>query len=168
MSLHPEPIGEIPPETVRVACAAFPRSTVATRLRDEFGGLYRDEDFRQFYPSLGQPGLPSWRLTLVTLLQFLEHLSDRQAADAVRARIGWKYALGLGLTGPGFHLSVLTEFRARLVAGGAVSRRPHSRHPRAYEGLLSVRSQPRQLNSGSPGPPCLRRVQHPSYGVSPS
>ena len=119
MSLRPEPIGEIPPETVRVARAAFPKGTVATRLRDEFGGLYRDEDFRQLYPGLGQPGLPAWRLASVTVLQFLENLSDRQAADAVRARIDWKYALGLELTDPGFHFSVLAEFRARLVAGKA-------------------------------------------------
>ena len=53
------------------------------------------------------------------MFQFLEQLSDRQAADAVRGRIDWKYALGLELTDPGFHFSVLTEFRARLVAGGA-------------------------------------------------
>jgi transposase len=119
MSLHPEPIDEIPLETVRVARAAFPKGTVATRLRDEFSGLYHDEDFRQFYPGLGQPGLSPWRLALVTVLQFLENLSDRQAADAVRARIDWKYALGLELTDPGFHFSVLSEFRARLVAGKA-------------------------------------------------
>jgi transposase len=119
MSLHPEPIGEIPPETARIARAAFPRGTVATRLHDEFSGLYRDEDFRRLYSNLGQPGLAPWRLALVTVFQFLEHLSDRQAADAVRARIDWKYALGLELTDPGFHFSVLTEFRARLVAGQA-------------------------------------------------
>ena len=58
-------------------------------------------------------------MALVTVFQFLEHLSDRQAADAVRARIDWKYALGLELTDPGFHFSVLAEFRARLVAGQA-------------------------------------------------
>src|SRR5215213_9185888 len=119
MCLHPEPIGEIPPETVRVARAAFPKGTVVMRLRDEFSELYRDEDFSRFYPIRGQPGLAPWRLALVTVLQFLEHLSDRQAADAVRARIDWKYAPGLELTDPGFHFSVLTEFRARLVAGRA-------------------------------------------------
>lgn len=58
-------------------------------------------------------------MALITIFQFLENLSDRQAADAVRARIDWKYALGLDLTDAGFHFSVLTEFRARLVAGGA-------------------------------------------------
>ncbi len=119
MSLHPEPIGEVPAETARVACAAFSKGTVVTRLRDEFSALYEDEDFRKLYPARGQPGLAPWRLALVTVFQFLEHLSDRQAADAVRARIDWKYALGLELTDPGFHFSVLTEFRARLVAGGA-------------------------------------------------
>jgi IS5 family transposase len=55
---------------------------------------------------------------LVTVLQFLEGLSDRQAAEAVRARIDWKYALSLELGDPGFDFSVLCEFRARLVAGG--------------------------------------------------
>jgi transposase len=119
MSLRPEPVGEIPAETARVARAAFPKGTVVTRLRDAFDALYEDEDFRSLYPARGQPGLTPWRLALVTVFQFLEHLSDRQAADAVRARIDWKYALGLELTDPGFHFSVLGEFRARLVAGGA-------------------------------------------------
>ena len=119
MSLHPSPIGQIPGETQRVAHAAFPRGTVVTRLRDEFSELYCDEDFQALYPRRGQPGLAPWRLALVTVLQFLEHLSDRQAADAVRSRIDWKYALGLELGDPGFHFSVLTEFRARLLAGQA-------------------------------------------------
>ena len=119
MSLNPEPIGAIPAETVRVACAACPKGTLITRLRDEFSALYQDETFRELYPTRGQPGLAPWRLALVTVFQFLEHLSDRQAADAVRTRIDWKYALGLELTDPGFHFSVLSEFRARLVAGGA-------------------------------------------------
>src|SRR3954470_1626237 len=122
MSLRLGPIGDIPGETVRVARAAFPKGTVVMRLRDEFSALYQDEDFRNLYPTRGQPALPAWRLALITVFQFLEHLSDRQAADAVRGRIDWKYALGLDLTDSGFHFSVLTEFRARLVAGGAEHR----------------------------------------------
>ena len=55
----------------------------------------------------------------MTLLQFAENLSDRRAADAVRGRIDWKYLLGLELTDPGFDASVLSEFRGRLVTGGA-------------------------------------------------
>ncbi len=71
MSLHPEPIGPIPAETARVAHAAFPKSTVVMRLRDEFSVLYQDEDFRPLYPARGQPGLAPWRLALVTVFQFL-------------------------------------------------------------------------------------------------
>src|SRR5918912_3455382 len=119
MSLHPEPIGAIPAETARVARAAFPKRTVVMRLREEFDVLYEDADFAALYPGQGQPALAPWRLALVTVFQFLGHLSDRQAADAVRARIDWKYALGLDLADPGFHFSVLAEFRARLVAGKA-------------------------------------------------
>jgi transposase len=119
MSLHPGPIDTIPTETARIARAAFPKSTVIMRLRDEFSALYSDADFAAFYPSQGQPGLAPWRLALVTVFQFLEQLSDRQAADAVRAQIDWKYALGLELADPGFHFSVLAEFRQRLVGGGA-------------------------------------------------
>jgi transposase len=119
MSLHPKPIGEIPAETARVARAAFPKGSLVTRLRDEFSVIYQDEDFGRLYSDRGQPALAPWRLALVTVFQFLENLSDRQAADAVRARIDWKYALGLELTDSGFHFSVLTEFRARLVAGNA-------------------------------------------------
>jgi transposase len=62
---------------------------------------------------------PAFRLALITVLQFLEELPDRQAADAVRGRIDWKYALGLELTDPGFDATVLCEFRKRLVEGGA-------------------------------------------------
>lgn len=102
MSLQPQRIGDVPAETARIAALAFPRGTVATRLRDEFADLYRDEDFAALYSRRGQPGLAPWRLALVTVLQYLENLSDREAAEAVRARIDWKYALGLELTNPGF------------------------------------------------------------------
>src|SRR3954467_9423208 len=119
MSLKPTPISPIPPETMRVACLAFPKGSVAIRLRDEFSSLYQDEDFQTLFSRYGQPGLAPWRLALVTVLQYLENLSDREAAEAVRARIDWKYALGLELTDPGFHFSALSEFRARLVAGDA-------------------------------------------------
>src|SRR4051812_2841573 len=75
-------------------------------------------DFADLYPRRGQPALPPWRLALVTVMQFAEDLSDRQAADAVRGRIDWKYALGLELDDPGFNFSVLSEFRGRLTTGG--------------------------------------------------
>lgn len=61
MSLRPEPIGEVPAETLRVAGAAFPKGTVITRLRDEFSTMSKDADFRALYPTRGQPSLPPWR-----------------------------------------------------------------------------------------------------------
>lgn len=119
MSLKPAPIEPVPEQTARIARAAFPAGNAYLTLRDELGTLYRDEDFSRLFPRRGQPALPPWRLALVTILQFRERLADRQAAQAVRARIDWKYLLGLELTDPGFNYSVLCEFRARLIAGSA-------------------------------------------------
>lgn len=117
MSLKPHAPTPVPEQTARIARAAFPAGNLYMRMRDALDGLYRDEDFGAPFPPLGQPALAPWRVALVTILQFAEDLPDRQAADAVRARIDWKYALGLELTDPGFDHTVLSEFRARLVAG---------------------------------------------------
>src|SRR3712207_5500750 len=122
MSLKPSPIAPVPEETARIARAAFRKGNVLLKLRDELGAIFADADFADLFPRRGQPGLAPWRLALVTLLQFYENLADRQAAEAVRARIDWKYLLGLELTDPGFDPSVLGEFRARLVEGGAEER----------------------------------------------
>jgi transposase len=120
--LKPSPIEPVPEGTARVARAAFRKGNPLLKLRDELGGIFADADFADLFPKLGQPGLPPWRLALVTLLQFRENLPDRQAAEAVRARIDWKYLLGLELDDPGFDHSVLCEFRSRLLAGGAEER----------------------------------------------
>src|SRR3712207_7355734 len=86
MSLRPSPIQLFPEETARIAKAAFRKGHPLLKLRDELGTIFSDEDFADLFPKLGQPGLPPWRLALVTLLQFRENLSDRQAAEAVRDR----------------------------------------------------------------------------------
>ena len=116
MSLHPEPLTPVPQETVRVARAAFPKGHPYLALRDAFGPLFADPQFAPFFPKRGQPAAAPWRLACITLLQFAEGLSDRQAADAVRSRLDWKYLLGLELSDPGFDFSVLCEFRARFLA----------------------------------------------------
>jgi transposase len=117
--MHPQqPIGPVPEETVRVAKAAFPKGNVYMEMRNVLGSIYEDEDFAELFEVRGRPAIAPWRLALVTVMQFSEGLSDRQAAEAVRARIDWKYALGLQLTDPGFNFSVLSEFRSRLVEGG--------------------------------------------------
>jgi transposase len=119
MSLHPHVIEPVPEETARVARAAFPQGHPYLTLRDALGTIFQDEDFTALFPAWGPPGLPPWRLALVTIMQFRENLADRQAAEAVRARIDWKYLLSLDLTDPGFDFSVLSEFRDRLLAGSA-------------------------------------------------
>src|SRR5215204_6263752 len=119
MSMQPQPIGPVPQDTARVARAAFPKGNVYMEMRNVLGSIYDDEDFLELFEIRGRPAIAPWRLALVTLMQFSEGLSDRQAAEAVRARIDWKYALGLQLSDPGFEFSVLSEFRSRLVAGGA-------------------------------------------------
>ena len=117
MSLHPETIGPVPEETARVAHAAFPKGNRYLRMRDEVGVLFSDAAFAALFSTRGQPAEAPWRLALVTIMQYVEGLSDRQAADAVRSRIDWKYVLGLALTDPGFDSTVLSEFRTRLVVG---------------------------------------------------
>lgn len=116
--IRQQPPQDVPAETASVASSAFPNGNAYLTLRDELGVIFHDEDFADLYPRRGQPALPPWRLALVTLVQFRENLSDRQAAEAVRARIDLKYLLGLLLTDPGFHYSVLSEFRARLLQHG--------------------------------------------------
>jgi transposase len=120
MSLRPQVAYLVPEETARVAHAAFPKANnLYMRMRDHLGSIFDDQQFADLFSFTGQPALSPHRLALVSIMQFAEGLSDQQAADAVRMRIDWKYALSLELTDPGFDSSVLSEFRSRLLAGGA-------------------------------------------------
>jgi transposase len=119
MSLKALPIPPVPEETARVAHAAFPHGNVFMQVRDTLGTIYTDEPFADLFPTHGQPAFAPWRLALVTVFQFIENLTDRQAADAVCDRLAWKYALSLELTDTGFDHTVLSEFRSRLVEGNA-------------------------------------------------
>jgi transposase len=144
MSLHPHVVAPVPAETARVAHAAFPKGHPYLTCRDVLGTIFQDEDFTALFPAWGQPGLPPWRLALVTIMQFRENLADRQAAEAVRARIDWKYLLSLELTDPGFDFSVLSEFRDRLLAGSAAERLLDKLLERCRAlGLLTARGQQR-------------------------
>ena len=122
MSLSPTPINDVPELTAQVARAAFPNGNRYMQMRDTLGTIYADVQFADLYPPVGQPAEAPWRLALVTIMQFAENLTDRQAAEAVRGRIDWKYALGLELTDAGFDFSALSEFRSRLLAGAAEER----------------------------------------------
>ncbi len=122
MSLRAPIVYCLPEETARVARAAFPKGNPYLRVADALGPIYQNAAFADLFPAEGQPAVAPAQLALATLFQFAEGLTDRQAADAVRGRLDWKYALCLELEDPGFDASVLCEFRARLLAGGAEAR----------------------------------------------
>ena len=116
MSFDRRSILDIPKETAEIAQAAFPKGNIYMTMRDELGVMYEDNEFATLFANDGQPGLPPGMLAQVTVMQYAEGLTDRQAADAVRARIDWKYALNLEMRDCGFHYSVLSEFRDRLIS----------------------------------------------------
>jgi transposase len=115
--LKPAKNQQIPEKTREVAWAAFPKGAQVMVMRDELGPIFEDKDFAELFSWTGQPGISPAQLAMVTVMQYIENLTDRQTADAVRARIDWKYALGLDLEDAGFNYSVLSEFRTRLIAG---------------------------------------------------
>lgn len=144
MSLQVKPGSNVPEATARVARAAFPKGNPYLTLRDELETIYADSLFTALFPKRGQPAEAPGRLAVVTVLQFAEGLSDRQAADAVRSRIDWKYLLGLELEDPGFDFSVLSELRDRILRGGMEQRLlDELLEGFRARGLLKVRGQQR-------------------------
>ena len=120
----------MPDQTAQVARAIFPKGDPVMRLHDDLNMVAEDRDFADLFPTRGQPAEVPARLALATLLQFMEGLTDRQAADAVRTRIDWKYLLCLELTDVGFDHTVLSEFRTRLLA--------HEAEGRLFEAILEL------------------------------
>jgi transposase len=123
MTLRPQPLPPVPEATAAAVQAAFPKGNLYVDLRTEFGTLYDDQLFADLYPSQGRPvEVAPWRLALVVVMQYIEGLTDRQAADAVRRCMDWKYALSLDLHDPGFDFTLLHDFRQRLLAHDAAQR----------------------------------------------
>jgi transposase len=140
MSLHAQPLEPIPDLTSRIAQASFPKGTLAMQLRDALGSIYQNADFADLFPKRGRAAEAPWRRALVTVLQALEDLSDRQAAEMVRGRLDWKYALSLPLDDQGFDASILPDFRQRLLEPILRVCREHGwRHP---PGANSARMRP--------------------------
>ncbi len=140
MSLHAQPLEPIPELTSRIAHASFPKGTLAMLLRDALGSIYEDADFADLFAKRGRAAEAPWRLAFVTVLQALENLSDRQAAEMVRARLDWKYALSLPLDDEGFDASILTDFRQRLV--------DHAAQDRLLEPILRVCREQGYIRAG--------------------
>jgi transposase len=124
MSMQPQPWPEPAEEVARVVLAMYAgrRAPLPVVVRDELGELFADAEFAEAFADRGPLGWSPGRLVLVTVLQAAENLTDRQAAEAVRDKISWKYALGLGPSDEGFDFSVLSQFRSRIVATSLESR----------------------------------------------
>ncbi|MFF1604725.1 transposase, partial [Streptomyces mirabilis] len=130
----------MPELTARVVRASFPRGTLAMRIREVLGALFTDEDFVAALPDRGRPAISPGALALVSVLQYAEGLSDRQAADQVRARMDWKFLLALELDDPGFDFTVLGDFRSRLIM--------HGLEERVLEAMLARLSEAGLLRAG--------------------
>ncbi len=116
MTWRPQPIPPVPETTAAAVRASFPKGNLYVDLHAELGAIYDDNLFADFYADRGHPvEVPPWRLALVTVMQYIEGLTDRQTADAVRRCMDWKYALSLELTDPGFDFTLLHDFRQRLL-----------------------------------------------------
>jgi transposase len=124
MSVQPRSWPEPAPEVVAAVRAVYARREppLPVTVRDRLGELFPDGEFAAAFGVRGRPGWSPGRLALVTVFQMAENLTDRQAAEAVRDKISWKYALGLGLDDEGFDASVLSEFRTRVVEHGLEQR----------------------------------------------
>jgi transposase len=141
MSLRPQPVPPVPDETVRVAHAAFPRGNLYLTMREECGVIFADDDFATLFPTRGQPAAAPWRLALITIMQYVEDLSDRQAAEAVRSRIDWKYALSLGDFRERCYCARVSVLNAPRARGSPHSvRRSYCGHARLDAGIPSVSS----------------------------
>jgi transposase len=123
MALRSHILPSVPEATAAAVQAVFPKGNLYVALRTEFGTLYHDELFADLYPPAGRPmEVAPWRLALVMVMQYMEGLTDRQAADAVRRCMDWQYALSLDLHDPGFYFTLLHDFRERLLTHDATQR----------------------------------------------
>src|SRR5713101_4062489 len=87
MSMKPHGLEPIPEETRKLMQRVSPKGTMVSQLRDALGPIYSDEAFAHLFPKRGRAAEAPWRLALVTVLQAIEGLTDRQAAEDVRTRI---------------------------------------------------------------------------------
>ncbi len=111
MCLHPLDRSEIPQDTYELGQKLLTEDNMYRLIGDRLSHLIRDEDFAGLYSSTGGPAIAPVILSLVLIFQMLEKLPDRLAAEAVRVRIDWKYALHLALEYGGFHFTNLSHFR---------------------------------------------------------
>jgi transposase len=123
MTWRPQPLPPVPEATAAAVRAALPKGNLYVDLRTEFGTLYEDQLFADRYPAQGRPvEVAPWRVALVMSMPYIEGLTDRQAADAVRRGMDWQAALSLDLHDPGFDCTLWPDVRDRLLAHDAPQR----------------------------------------------
>jgi len=117
MTLHQHPVPPVPDATAATTLAAFPHGNISVTVREELGTLFTNAQFASWFAPSGRPvEVAPWRLALVLVLQHMETLTDRQAADNLRRCLDWKYLLSLDLSDAGFDFALLHDFRLRLIA----------------------------------------------------
>ncbi|MBU0494045.1 MAG: IS1182 family transposase [Chloroflexi bacterium] len=122
MSLKPQPPRPMPAEMAVLGAKLLAADSPYRLVGDQLYEQYHEADYADLYPAEGQPALSPVDLALVTAFQSMEDLPDRQAAESVRLRLDWKYALHQPVDYGGFHYSVLSEFRDRVIQHGAEAR----------------------------------------------
>ena len=122
MSLKPQAPRVMPIEMEQLGVILMGADNPYRLVGDQLYEKYHEADFADLYPAEGQPALTPVDLAFVTIFQYLEELSDRQAAEAMRVRLDWKYALHQPVDYAGFNFSVLSEYRVRLVVNQAEGR----------------------------------------------
>ena len=118
MSLKQSFPKETPAATREVVEAILPAESVCRLLGDKAEGIVAEAPLAAMYHQTGRGGINPVLLRFVLVLQFLENLPDREAAEMARMRMDWKYTLRQELNWTGFDYSSLCNFRKRLYAHG--------------------------------------------------
>lgn len=122
MSFKPQPPRPMPEDLAVIGAKVLAADSPYRLIGDQLYAHYDEADFADLYSAEGKPAISPVILSFVTAFQYMENLPDRAAAEGLRVRIDWKYALHLPLDYPGFDYSVLSEFRDRLMEHGAETR----------------------------------------------
>ena len=128
MSFKPQPPRPMPEELAVLGPKLLGPDNPYRLIGEQLYEQYDEADYVDLYHAEGKPAISPVLLSLVTAFQYMENLPDREAAEGVRIRLDWKYALHLPLEYAGFNFSVLSEFRDRVIK--------HQAEARLFERLL--------------------------------
>jgi Transposase domain (DUF772) len=120
--LQSVPIPPLPADSAHAAKSVFNIENLYVAIGDQLDSLCADLRWDDVNAFGDMPAQTSFILAMVTVFQFAENVPDSQAADAVRMRMDWKYALHLPMDYPGFPSSELGAFRQGLSGNKAGQR----------------------------------------------